>query len=573
MRVWRTLAAVALAARRAARRRPAAQASFHLIKVARSTPGRVARQLRRAADVRVRPGVPHRPLDDPLQRERLGRQHLHLQPSGWPAAPTRQPSWSATPACRANFGRPARPGGRGLNDPGRRRRRLLERGRHSRRLRRLGQLQRRSSFESRDRDDCRAPVSPGGITAGKAIRGTITPGCSTLLEARRRHQQQRNRFRRGDASRRATTPARSLETACNDANARRSTPGPVNPTNATSATFTYHFDAGRGHIRMQAGRGSLRRAVKRAARAYSGPAEPGQSYLPGSEPRTSNGTGSGWPSYPWTIDTTPPVVEIMSSSNGPGPGEQRRLHVCLRTRPDPPSNAASSRQATPDASRSCPSAARPTPTPSTPAPSPMANGPSRCAPPTKPANQSIPGPFPLAGPFELDGRQLAGDMTPPETTIVIETRPTRATAPPPPSPTPRMSQARPSSASWTERVRGLRRRRRSPTRASPTARTASRYGPSTQANIDPTPAGYSFDVLAFAVQVPAAPLQPALLQLLPETRILARPPARTADRTPTFRFGTEPSPGASFQCAAATMRDSMHAGSPFTPAPLAAVHM
>ena len=75
------------------------------------------------------------------------------------------------------------------------------------------------------------------------------------------------------------------------------------------------------------------------------------------------------------------------------------------------------------------------------------------------------------------------------------------------------------------------------------------------ANVDPTPAGYSFSI---AVAVPAAPVPgtpaPAPVRpgpvapAPPQTVIAGKPAATTHDRTPSFRFRAEGA-GAGFECA------------------------
>jgi hypothetical protein len=66
------------------------------------------------------------------------------------------------------------------------------------------------------------------------------------------------------------------------------------------------------------------------------------------------------------------------------------------------------------------------------------------------------------------------------------------------------------------------------------------------ANVDPTPAGYSFTVLAVSPLSPPPPTQAR--GNLPRLLLTKKPPARTKDRTPTFRFRASP-PGTSLQCA------------------------
>jgi hypothetical protein len=72
-----------------------------------------------------------------------------------------------------------------------------------------------------------------------------------------------------------------------------------------------------------------------------------------------------------------------------------------------------------------------------------------------------------------------------------------------------------------------------------------------EGNVDPSPAGYSFQVVLPGPGLPAPAPDPAAAIVLPtsvpQTTISARPPAKTTDLTPTFRFGSSP-PGASYQC-------------------------
>ncbi len=75
------------------------------------------------------------------------------------------------------------------------------------------------------------------------------------------------------------------------------------------------------------------------------------------------------------------------------------------------------------------------------------------------------------------------------------------------------------------------------------------------ANADLTPAGYSFTVaLAPPVLGPTLPpAPPTAPRPLPRTSIAAKPGAKTTDRTPTFRFRSDP-PGTRFECASTARR-------------------
>jgi hypothetical protein len=94
-------------------------------------------------------------------------------------------------------------------------------------------------------------------------------------------------------------------------------------------------------------------------------------------------------------------------------------------------------------------------------------------------------------------------------------------------------------------------------------------------NIDPTPAGYSFEVVLplsrLPVQLSPAPPPSAapssrIKPAVPKTTLAGKPAAKTHDRTPTFRFQST-TRGVDFQCKLDRGRyRSCH--SPFTTAPL-----
>jgi hypothetical protein len=82
------------------------------------------------------------------------------------------------------------------------------------------------------------PVSPGGITDGKAIVRSISPNCPTLLEDADDTNNSAVDFSQATPNPRpnSTTPT---ETACQPPDTVIDT-GPSNPTAASSASFTYH---------------------------------------------------------------------------------------------------------------------------------------------------------------------------------------------------------------------------------------------------------------------------------------------------------------------------------------------
>ena len=67
-------------------------------------------------------------------------------------------------------------------------------------------------------------------------------------------------------------------------------------------------------------------------------------------------------------------------------------------------------------------------------------------------------------------------------------------------------------------------------------------------NIDPTPAGYTFDVEVEGPPISnCRPRSTRFRPAAPETTISAKPSPKTHDRTPTFRFGSDEA-GSAFQC-------------------------
>jgi hypothetical protein len=88
----------------------------------------------------------------------------------------------------------------------------------------------------------------------------------------------------------------------------------------------------------------------------------------------------------------------------------------------------------------------------------------------------------------------------------------------------------------------------------------------TSANVDPTPAGYSFTVVLVVTPpqppAPAPPLAAKVRAAPPQTVISAKPAAKTRDRTATFRFRSD-GPGRSFECAV-DRKPFVSCRSPFT---------
>ncbi len=382
-----------------------------------------------------------------------------------------------------------------------------------------------------------SPVSPAGITAGKAIRRMIEPGCPTLLEESDDSDDSATDFSEATpAPRNDSSPisehtcAGAPNTAIDDKPALRS--------NSSSAEFTYEAPTATSYeCKLDAAAFSA--CPVGGPVEYTGLADGSHTF----QVRGVNASGlDPTPaSYTWTVDTTPPVAMIDTHPADPSPGataqftyhapnepgssfkcsldgalavhlpnqrndlpRPRRRHAHLRRR-----SHRWRRQ--PAAGTDASSAGRST---------------TRCS--TRRRRR----------------RRSSRD------------RPTRAKARAPASPTPRTSRAPASSARSTAR----------PSRAArPSGISYSGLGngPHTfqvratdpSDNTDQTPAGYSFAVVLARRRCQRSPPRPVATSrppgkakpVAPETTLAAKPAAKTHDRTPTFRFSAS-KPGASFQC-------------------------
>jgi hypothetical protein len=159
------------------------------------------------------------------------------------------------------------------------------------------------------------PASPGGVTAGKALRRTIAPGCPTLLEEGDDSDDSATDFSeqtpnpRDDAS---PVP----ETACSIAEMTIDSK-PANPTKETSAEFTYHATPAGAEIECKLDAAAYE-ACPDDAVEYPGPLANGSHTF---RVRATNSQGTGSPaSYTWTVDTTPPTASISTHPANPSSG-------------------------------------------------------------------------------------------------------------------------------------------------------------------------------------------------------------------------------------------------------------
>ena len=159
------------------------------------------------------------------------------------------------------------------------------------------------------------PASASGITAGKAIRRSIAPSCSTMLEQGDDANDSETDFAEVTPSPR-NNASTILETPCTTPTATIDTK-PANPTNATSAGFTYHSTPAGATFECKLDTEAFA-ACESSGKTYPGPLGEG-SHTFQVRAHNVNGTGPA-ASYPWTIDVTPPVAEVTGHPKDPGPG-------------------------------------------------------------------------------------------------------------------------------------------------------------------------------------------------------------------------------------------------------------
>jgi hypothetical protein len=376
-----------------------------------------------------------------------------------------------------------------------------------------------------------SPVSPAGITAGKAIRRTIEPGCPTLLEESDDSNNSATDFsevapapRNNSSAITETTCAGAPNTAIDDRPAPRS--------NSADASFTYEAPTATSYeCRLDAAVFSPCPLL--GPEEYTGLSDGSHTFqvrgvnVSGPDPTPA--------AYTWIVDTVPPVATLDAHPLDPSPGATAQFTYHATN--EPGSTFACSLD----------SATATTCATSGITYHGLADGPHTFAVTATDGagNQQL-----SATEFEWTVDNSLLDTTPPETTI--------ASTPGDPSPSSTASFTYLSNEPGSTFECSLDS---APFSACPPAGVTYAglaNGPHSfrvravdpSQNADPTPAGYSFNV-AVATQlvalVPPPPPAVALAAASPDTVITAKPPAKTHDRTPTFRFRST-TPGASFQC-------------------------
>jgi hypothetical protein len=380
-----------------------------------------------------------------------------------------------------------------------------------------------------------SPASPSGITAGKAIRRTIEPGCPTLLEESDDSNDSAADFSEvTPAPRNNASPITEKTCAGAPNTVIDEKPEPV--TNGTSALFTYEAPTATSY------------ECRLDAAAFSSCPETGIEYTAlaeGSHTFQVRGRNASGPdptpaSYTWRVDTTPPTTTIDSHPADPSPGASASF-TFHASETGSSFECSLSLGAEPDSFSSCASGKTYTA---------LADGEYtfKVQAADKAGNQQL---APTEFTWTVDN-SLA-DTTPPETKI--------DSFPPDPSLSSTASFTYESSEPGSSFECSLDEVAFEP--CAPAGVTYTSLGNGSHSfqvraidpssNVDPTPAGYSFSVLVSSPlplsPPPSSSSSPASPPLpTPKLLFAKKPPAKTQDRTPTFRFRSEPA-GASFQCA------------------------
>jgi len=160
-----------------------------------------------------------------------------------------------------------------------------------------------------------SPVSPGGVTAGKAIRRTIEPGCPTLLEESDDSNASATDFAEvtpGPRNNTSTITEKTCAGAPNTAIDDR----PAAVTNSTSALFTYEAPTATSYECRLGAIGFA--SCPETGIEYTALADGTYSF----EVRGRNASGPDPTpaAYSWRVDTAPPTTTLDLKPADPSPG-------------------------------------------------------------------------------------------------------------------------------------------------------------------------------------------------------------------------------------------------------------
>jgi hypothetical protein len=378
------------------------------------------------------------------------------------------------------------------------------------------------------------PASAGGVTAGKALRRSIASGCATYLESTDDTNNSATDFSEQNPVPRNNAAAPS-ETLCPALPNTTIGEKPLNPTNNTGASFTFTASPASGasfECKLDAEPGFT---ACSSPKTYSNLSEAMHSF----EVRAVNAAGPDpTPAkYEWRVDLTPPAATITASPPDPSAGSSASFKY--------ESNELGPLAGSPFECRL----------------TPLEANFSSCAATGKTYLSLANGDYVFevrakdragnlgsADSFEWEVDNSLADMTPPQTTIDSK--------PPDPSDSASASFGYSSNEPGSTFECSLDA---GPFGGCPA--TGITYGGlgsgahsfqvraiDASANVDPTPAGYSFTVALASQPVFAGSAAPtAAPRVALNTLFTVKPPGRTRDRTPTIRFRAT-SPGATFQC-------------------------
>lgn len=406
-----------------------------------------------------------------------------------------------------------------------------------------------------------SPADPLGIPDGKALRRTTEPGCPTLLEEGDDSNESTTDFSDSTPNpRNDSSPI--VETSCTGPTTTIDSK-PANPTKSTSASLSYHSTPAGASFECKLDAGAFQ-PCSASGIEYAGP------LAEGSHTFQVRGTGAGevlgaTASYSWTVDTTAPTATIDSHPTDPSPGASAAF-AYQASESDSTFECSLAPEGSADSFSTCPSTGNTY--------TGLANGTYVF----KVRATDLAGNQGTAAAFEWTVNNSLSDMIPPQTTILSK--------PPDPSESPTASftyESNEPGSTFECELDG------NGFASCPTAGTTyadlvnGQHSFEVRAidlsgNIDPTPAGYSFDVevakspgTILASSEPISPPTTAPTLSSPaasplDTKIVSGPHHRTRDRTPTLRFRSNV-PGARFQCSIDHKRFK-RCRSPFTTAPL-----
>jgi len=162
-----------------------------------------------------------------------------------------------------------------------------------------------------------SPASPGGIVAGKAVRRKISPGCPTLLEEADDSNDSATDFEEvSPAPRNDSSPI--TESVCAGAPNTAIDDRPPLSSNSTSAEFTYEAPTATSY--------ECRLDAEAFATCPIGGPQTYTNLADGSHTFQVRGRNASGPdptpaSYTWTVDTVAPTASITSHPLDPGPGK------------------------------------------------------------------------------------------------------------------------------------------------------------------------------------------------------------------------------------------------------------